>query len=347
MSKPYSVGLVVGKFAPLHEGHVLVFERAASLCARVIVISYSNPEPPGYEAARREGWLRECLPSATVLVVTPERLADWLGHREVPGIPGNDATDDSQREFVAMLCDRVLKARPDAVFTSEAYGDGFARHLTEAFRRARPDGPAVEHVVVDRERRVVPVSGTALRANLWRHWQHLPQHVARSLVRRVVFLGGESSGKTVLASRLARELEAACAPEYGRELWEARSGRLEYPDMVRIAREQIAREASAAGSARAFVFCDTSPLTTLFYSQEMFGRAEPELELAAQRPYDSVILCAPDFPFVQDGTRRDDAFRRQQHAWYESELAARGVAYVLVRGSLETRIALVRGLLGL
>jgi HTH-type transcriptional regulator, transcriptional repressor of NAD biosynthesis genes len=117
--------------------------------------------------------------------------------------------------------------------------------------------------------------------------------------------------------------------------------------MATIADEQIRREEAAVDTARAFVFCDTSPLTTLFYSLDMFGGAEPDLVLAAQRTYSSVVLCAPDFPFVQDGIRRDDAFRQHQHAWYEAQFSARGIYYITARGSLRERTQFVRQTLGL
>lgn len=347
MSATYRLGLVVGKFAPLHKGHVLLVERAASLCERVVIMSYSNPELPGYDPQLREGWLKACFPRATVLVVTPDMLAAWFPAGDVPAIPANDAPDVSQREFVAMLCMHVLGSDVDAVFTSEGYGDGFAAHLTQRFRATNPSCPAVQHVLVDLERRAVPISSTDLRGNLWRHWSYLPPLVARSLVRRIAFVGGESSGKTALAARLADELDTECAPEYGRELWEAKNGHLAYEDMSLIAREQIRREDAAVDVARGFVFCDTSPLTTLFYSLEMFGRADSELIGAAQRTYSTVVLCAPDFPFVQDGTRRDEAFRATQHAWYETELTARGASYATARGSLAERSQFVRQLLGL
>jgi NadR type nicotinamide-nucleotide adenylyltransferase len=199
--------------------------------------------------------------------------------------------------------------------------------------------------MVDRDRRTVPISATELRRNPWRQWEFLPPPVARTLVKRIALLGGESSGKTALAARLADELHTSWAPEYGRELWEARGGALGYEDLTRIAREQIRREELALETARGFLFCDTSPLTTLFYSLEMFGRAEAELQLAARRKYAIVVLCAPDFPFVQDGTRRDEAFRRRQHVWYETQLADRGVAYVTARGSLDDRTLFLRRLL--
>jgi HTH-type transcriptional regulator, transcriptional repressor of NAD biosynthesis genes len=344
MTERFAVGLVVGKFAPLHQGHLLVIGRALEACERTFILSYSNPEIVGYEPERREAWLAACCPRATSLVITPEKLRGWLG-ADSPALPRNDAPDAVHRDFVALIWARVLGTRIDAVFTSEGYGEGFARRLTERFREIDAAAPEVAHVAVDRERRSVPISGTELRANLWRHWHYLPPPVARSLVERVTFLGGESSGKSVLAARMAHELDTQCVAEYGRELWEARQGNLAFGDLAQIAREHIRREEAAAEAARRYVFCDTSPLTTLFYSLDLFGGAEPELITAAERSYSLTVLCAPDFPFFQDGTRRDDAFRMRQHTWYEAQLAARGVAYAIARGPLEVRVGQMKRLL--
>jgi nicotinamide riboside kinase len=113
---------------------------------------------------------------------------------------------------------------------------------------------------------------------------------------------------------------------------------LTYPDLLKIGREQSKREDAAARQAVRYLFCDTSPLTTLLYSREMFGKAEPELEQLAERRYSLVVLCDPDIPFIQDGTRRDEAFRHRQHAWYLEQLAERRQPWILVRGSLEERV---------
>ena len=94
------------------------------------------------------------------------------------------------------------------------------------------------------------------------------------------------------------------------------------------------------------MFCDTSALTTLGYSLWMFGRAPAELAALAEDRYDAVILCCPDFPFVQDGTRRDENFRRAQHDWYLGQLAERDLAYVELGGALGERIARARQWLG-
>jgi NadR type nicotinamide-nucleotide adenylyltransferase len=154
-------------------------------------------------------------------------------------------------------------------------------------------------------------------------------------------LGGESSGKSTLAQALATHFETRHVPEYGRELWESKNGSLTYEDMLHIAETQVAAEEEASLQAHRFLFCDTSPLTTLFYSQQMFRRVEPKLEELAQRCYDLVVLCAADFAFVQDGTRQDAKFRERQNAWYINELNRRGVTFLQVTGALKERIAQV------
>jgi NadR type nicotinamide-nucleotide adenylyltransferase len=323
-----------------------VIDRARELCEHMVLISYCNPEFDRFPPSLREQWMADCFPDATRLVVTDDVLSKWFPpSRLVVRTPPNDAPDDTHRNFVALLCTHVLKRRIEAVFTSEGYGPGFAQVLTERLARAGLGSDPVAHIEVDRTRTVVPISGTLLRSNLWAYWSYLPENIASTLVRRVVFLGGESSGKSTLSAALAQELETVSVAEYGRELWDQKSGALEFDDMVRIAREQIRREDAAIAGARAFLFCDTSPLTTLFYSHELFSRADPELVRAAGRQYDLTVLCTADFPHVQDGTRRDAAFTLRQQAWYESELRSRAIPYIVARGSLRDRIQAVRAAL--
>lgn len=344
--KTFRTGLVVGKFAPLHLGHVALITRALDSCDEVAVITYSNPELPIAPPALRDQWLAECFPTVRRLVATNERLGQWFAGTSVPPVlPPNDAPDDVHRHFVALLCQQVLNVTPDAVFSSEAYGPGFAARLTECFRRTDPDAKSVAHVMVDRERLRVPISATQLRQETWQNWNFLPPPVQRSLVRRVALLGGESSGKSTLAESLATALGTQHVAEYGRELWEQRGGALEFDDLAAIAREQIRREEEASRSARGYLFCDTSPLTTLFYSQQLFGRVDPELVEAAARPYDEVVLCMPDFDFVQDGTRQGEDFRMAQHAWYESELSVRGIPFRRAHGPLADRITTISRIL--
>jgi hypothetical protein len=72
----------------------------------------------------------------------------------------------------------MLETAVDVVFTSEDYGDGFAASLTIHLADLRPGKPPVEHICFDPERRQVPVSGTAVRADPDGHRENLAPVVA-------------------------------------------------------------------------------------------------------------------------------------------------------------------------
>ena len=341
MTAPFRRGLIVGKFAPLHRGHELVIGRALRDCDEVVIVSYQRPELPGYPPQVRERWLADAAPTARVLVLDDKRLQRLTGSGAVR-VPVNDGDPVEDRRFCAYLCADVLGVTVDAVFTSEDYGDGFAEELTRCFRERDPDAPAVRHVLVDRERRTVPISATQLRKDVHAHRRWLAPHVYASFVRSVCALGGESTGKTTLCRVLAGRLGTVWVPEYGREVWEQKGGVLDFADLEHIGRVQTAAEEQAAAAANRYVLCDTSPLTTWFYSHHLFGRASAALERMADRRYDLTVLCAPDIPFDQDGTRHGGRFRYEQHEWYLRQLSARGVDPVLLTGTLEQRLTTVQ-----
>lgn len=333
MSHRFKLGLVVGKFAPLHHGHLHLIDTAAAQCERVLLLSWCEPEPARCDAAARRRWLQACRPQHEAWVFDQTSFAQ--------GLPADASDDATQQRFLAWLLAEVLQQKPDAMFASEDY------LVPCAARLSRTLGHAVAPVMVDRNRSTVPVSATRIREQPVAHRQHLPAAVWADWVPRVCLLGGESSGKSTLAQALAERHGTAFVAEYGRELWERQGGVLQEPDLLHIAEEQLRREDAAAAQAGAFLACDTSPLTTLFYALDQFGRADPALQALAARRYDLVVLCEPDFPFVQDGTRRDAAFRQRQTDWYVAQLAQRGLTPLRVRGSVDERVRRIEAALGL
>jgi len=364
-------GLVVGKFSPLHLGHELLIETARAACDELLVLSYSQPEFERCSAAVRERWLQARCPGVTALVLDDARLAQQCASRGVEPrhLPPNDAPDEVQCHFVGRLLIDLLGTTVDAIFTSESYGDGFAASLSAQFQAMDPGHAPVVHVSVDAARVKRPVSGSAVRADpaAWRTM--VAPEVFADLVPRLCLLGGESSGKTTLAQALAERLQTTWVPEYGRERWEqvgggvlsvdelvhvaqvqvqreidaaqVGGGVLSVDELVHVAQVQVQREIDAAQAANGWLVCDTSPLTTLQYCLLDHGQAPEKLQRLAERPYDLAVLCAGDFGFVQDGTRRDDAFRAEQQARTIEALQQLGARYLTVHGSVEERIAQV------
>lgn len=335
MTKRFRHGLVVGKFSPLHVGHELLIESALAECDELLVLSYSRPEFERCGAAVREGWLRARFPQVRTLVLDDVRLARLCNEQGMPrqSLPDNNAADEVQRQFVGQLLLHVLRTPVQAVFTSESYGEGFADSLSRQF------GAKVTHVSIDPSRTQRPVSGTAVRADpsAWRAF--VSPEVYADLVPRVCLLGGESSGKTTLAQALAQRLQTVCVAEYGRERWEELGGRVMTAyELLHVAQMQVRREIDAAQQARAWLVCDTSPLTTLQYCLIDHGQAPEELHRLACRPYDLVVLCDGDFRFVQDGTRRDDSFRALQQARTIEALQRLSVPFLVVKGGVGERI---------
>jgi len=215
-------GLVVGKFCPLHRGHQFLIETALAACAELVIISYTKPDFEGCDTAKRKDWLETLYPQTACFVVDD----DWLRVRagagvemRFDGVPHNEAPDDVHRKFCAWLLEMFCGGPVDAVFTSETYGDGFARALSDYFRPAFPAQKAVRHICVDETRVKVPVSGTQIRDNLYEYRSFLDAPVYRSLIKRVALLGGESTGKSILSAALANHLRTEYVAEYGRDLW--------------------------------------------------------------------------------------------------------------------------------
>jgi NadR type nicotinamide-nucleotide adenylyltransferase len=154
---------------------------------------------------------------------------------------------------------------------------------------------------------------------------------------RVCFHGAESTGKSVLAERLAGELGCPLVPEYGRTYAEARGTEFAMADLLAIAREQDRLMREACEGAPPLVLLDTDPLMTAAWAQMLSGEVPPELLGYAKA--ERYLLFAPDVPWVADGTRffGTPAARAEFAAVAEAMLVRAGVAYTTIAGGWDER----------
>ena len=317
-----TLGLVWGKFLPLHAGHVHLIEAARARCDRLIVVLGARLDEP-WSRELRHSWLEDTFPDLEI-----------RSHHSVLPIDYDDPVvwDAQIAELRGVVPERV-----DRVFTSEAYGDELSHRL------------GAEHVCVDQPRSTFPVSGTAIRADLEGTWHHLPPAVRASLCRRVVVLGAESTGTTTLAQALAAELGTPWVPEFGRRWSVERPGGLTRPwdseEFDRIAAEQSRQEDVAARSVPVpSLVADTDPLATAVWHERYVGHRSPSVgALARSRPPFLYVLTQDDIPFVQDGLRDGEHLRAWMTQRFRDVLADQPAPWIEVRGTLSERLTATKG----
>jgi NadR type nicotinamide-nucleotide adenylyltransferase len=331
----YRTGLVVGKFAPLTRGHEELIRTAAEQCEELIILSYTSANYGKYSdyAIRRKSldMFAESLYPAEIHI----RVFD-----SYESYPRDDDPEEEHRAFCADHLLNIMDTTVQAVFSSEEYGEGFAKYLQDFFNKELGTNMTVDNVVVDLQRKTIPISATKVRAmdvTQARNDGWISPYVASLLMPKVLILGGESSGKTTLAEALAERLDTVWVPEYGRELWNIRGGNLFYEDMEKIAEIQIDNEYYLGIIANKYLICDTSPLTTVFYSQKLFNRVSFLLDhIATESNYDVIFICGNDIPFTQDGTRRDPNFRDEAYNFYLNYYQRS--TQVILHGTVEERV---------
>jgi NadR type nicotinamide-nucleotide adenylyltransferase len=308
-------GLIVGKFMPPHLGHSVLIDAARGQCDEltVFVCNMAGQTIPG---ELRASWLREMHPDVTV------RLIDDLP-------PEHDTS-----EHWARYATRLLGGAPDVIFTSEVYGDDFARIA------------GCEHVRVDVARSGVSISATMIRAEPLAHLRFLAPCVRAYFVKRVCVVGAESTGKTTLCRALAKALDTSWVAEYGREYTESKLAReIQVPwrafEFAHIAREQARREDEAARNADRVLICDTDQFATrIWYERYLGAPPAPGAWGEITNRIDLYLLTCTDVPFEDDGTRDGREIREWMHARFVEELEKMSTPYVELRGDRTARFNL-------
>ena len=314
-------GLTLGKFAPLHKGHQFLIEKAMSETDHLIVIVYNAPESTNVPLSTRAGWIRKLYPAAEVLEA-----------RDGPTIVGN--TPEIQRMHEDYLHKVLGARRVTHFFSSEFYGE----HVSKAL--------GAKDCRVDQARERVPISGTLIREDPYRHRSFVHPVVYRDLITKVVFLGAPSTGKTTLAESLARKFNTVWMPEYGREYWEEHQvdRRLSIDQLVEIAEGHLAREEQAILEANRLLFVDTDATTTFMFSLHYHGSAAPRLTAMADQAlqrYDLFFLCGDDIPYDDTWDRSGKVNRELFQQQIRADLVRRQTPFTELRGGLADRMAVV------
>ena len=323
MDKKYKNSLVLGKFYPTHDGHLYLIDTAIenSEIVNVLVCHNKTQTIPGKLRVKS---LQEIYKNNDNVIIHS------IDDSEMPQYEHEcKSLDEFYSHWVPLVYSNVSEL--DCVFTSENYGDDFARYL------------GIEHYLVDKERIKYPVSGTKIRTNPFDYWEFIPKEIRHFFVKRVVIMGPESVGKSTLTKNLSKHYNTNFVEEYGRTVFERNGNKIGIEDFIPISvgRQQI--ENTQIKHSNKLIFCDTEDITTYLFSRMYFPDDYKSIEnilldrINKNGKYDLYILLNPDCEGIQDGTRQFLEERLEHFEVIKSELEKFNCNFVEINGDWNQR----------
>jgi len=170
------------------------------------------------------------------------------------------------------------------------------------------------------------------------------------MLKKIVAIGPESTGKSNLCTQLAAHFKTKWVKEYAREYLLANGTNYTYEDLVNIAEGQIKGEEKITGEILSSplttthippIFIDTDLTVIKVWSEFVFNKCENSiLSQIAKRPYDLYLLCNIDLPWVKDELREypDLHSREKLFHYYKDFLVNQQVPWVEISGNYEERL---------
>ncbi|MCX7022998.1 MAG: AAA family ATPase [Spirochaetes bacterium] len=305
-------GLIIGKFMPIHAGHVAMAGFASAHCESVDVLVGALPGEPIPGPLRFE-WARDTLARFPNVRVS-------YTEEELPSATGSSR--EVSKVWAAWLKPRFPAA--DAIVSSEPYGAFLAGYL------------GIGSLPFDPGRTSVPISATAIRGNPFAAWDFIPRAVRPWFAKTVCLYGPESTGKTSMAERLARRFGCGWVPEMARFHIGDRAPVRADIDAIAPIHATAIREARKEGFPLLFVDSDLE--TTRIYADRLFDyRPEFPDWIEEENRYDLHLLFYPDTPWVDDVQRSPQADRIRMFELFQARLDAKSSSFAVIRGGWEGR----------
>lgn len=291
----YQIGMYGGSFDPLHIGHIHDIIKACAMCEELyVVISWCE----GRESTSKElryRWILNStkhLPNIKIILIE-----DKAKTKEI-------YNTDYYWEKGASDIKNAIGKPIDVVFCGDDYKG------TNRFERLY----APESEIIYFERKEVPISSTKIRQWASDNWDYVPDVCKAYYTRKVLVLGGESTGKSTLVQNLAAAYNTNFAAEVGRDTCAYAGGEelMIVEDLYENLLRQKVNVMEAAKRSNRILFVDTDALTTLFYSnfllsdkKEIAHCTKLAEAIHAITEWDLVLFLEPTVAFVQDGTRNE------------------------------------------
>ncbi len=168
------------------------------------------------------------------------------------------------------------------------------------------------------------------------------------MVKKVVIIGPESTGKSTLCEQLAAHYNTIWTPEYARQYLLQNGTNYTFEDLALIAKGQLALEDGYVEQAKSQklsniqpVFLDTDMYVMKVWCEFVFGQCHRFiLDEIVDRKYDLYLLCNTDLPWTKDELREypDLETREILFKMYKDLLIHQSTPWVEIRGNNDERL---------
>lgn len=184
------------------------------------------------------------------------------------------------------------------------------------------------------------------------------------MVKKIVIIGPESTGKSTLCEQLAAHYNTVWCPEYAREYLLQNGTNYTFDDLATIAKGQVALEDEYVGKVEnqesrkvrkltepgsvlpdlqtsGLLFLDTDMYVMKVWCEFVFGRCHRFiLDEIVARKYDLYLLCNTDLPWTKDELREypDLESRQTLFKMYKDILMNQSTPWVEIKGSNDDRL---------
>lgn len=315
------VGVIIGKFYPLHSGHIdMIKQSAAGLVdeLHVVVCTNSTQTWGSLTPEDRVLSLQHAINSDTYIDVNIK-----IHHMDDSDMPG---AEESDPDVSKVWADYLVTRFPDMdmFIGSEDYVEMMANSTGKIYFKFSRDY----------------VSGTKCRNNTLEFFPHINAYTRSKLIKRVCVVGAESSGKSTLVRdiKYPSKFVLTTIEETARSFMI--DGKLTPEHFETFALNHYSNVFLNTDNMKTAVqVVDTDLNITALYAQEYLGTNVELVDMLQKKEkYDHYIVLPPIVPFVQDGLRIQET-QQERDDFYQKVLAfviESGVPYTIINESTES-----------